>query len=63
MLYPPVEQEELAAALPLGRLVTLASPHGHDAFLIEGEVTNALVARFRRDNEKGQGREEGLWVA
>ena len=47
VLYPPVEQEELAAALPAGRLARLVSPHGHDAFLIEGEATNALVAEFR----------------
>ena len=31
--------------------------------LIEGETTNALVARFRRDVESGKGREEGTWVA
>jgi homoserine O-acetyltransferase len=61
VLYPPVEQEELAAALPGGRLVTLHSPHGHDAFLIEGEETGALVARFRRGIEDGN--EEGAWVA
>jgi homoserine O-acetyltransferase len=63
VLYPPVEQEELASALPLARLVRLASPHGHDAFLIEEETTNALVARFRRDVEGGSGREEDTWVA
>ncbi len=63
VLYPPVEQEELADALPLARLARLASPHGHDAFLIEGETTNALVARFRRDVESGKGREEDTWVA
>lgn len=63
LLYPPVEQEELAAALPAARLVTLRSPHGHDAFLIEGEATNALVARFRRNVENGNGHEEETWVA
>ncbi len=63
VLYPPVEQEELAAALPAGRLATLASPHGHDAFLIEGEAVNALVARFRRELESGDSHEEGTWVA
>jgi homoserine O-acetyltransferase len=61
VLYPPVEQEELKAALPAGTLATLRSPHGHDAFLIEGEATNALVARFRKGVEGG--REEGTWVA
>jgi homoserine O-acetyltransferase len=63
VLYPPVEQEELAAALPGGRLATLVSPHGHDAFLIEGEAVNAVVARFRRDVENGLRLEEGAWVA
>ena len=64
VLYPPVEQEELAAALPAGRLATLRSPHGHDAFLIEGEATNALVARFRKGLERnGSGHQEGTWVA
>jgi homoserine O-acetyltransferase/O-succinyltransferase len=63
ILYPPVEQEDLAAALPAGRLATLASPHGHDAFLIEGEATNALVARFRRELENGDSHVEGTWVA
>jgi homoserine O-acetyltransferase len=48
VLYPPVEQQELAAALPGARLVSLRSPHGHDAFLIEGEAMNALVAEWRR---------------
>lgn len=52
VLYPPVEQQELAAALPDARLATLASPHGHDAFLIEGEAVNALVAGFRRETAR-----------
>ena len=66
LLYPPVEQQELAAALPAARLVTLSSPHGHDAFLIEGEATNALLSGFRAAIERGSqgnGREEGTWVA
>jgi homoserine O-acetyltransferase len=53
VLYPPVEQEELAAALPDARLVTLRSPHGHDAFLIEGETLNAVVAEWRRTLAEG----------
>jgi homoserine O-acetyltransferase len=56
VLYPAVEQEELAAALPAGRLVTLVSPHGHDAFLIEAEATNALVAEFRARAATERGR-------
>jgi homoserine O-acetyltransferase/O-succinyltransferase len=45
-LYPPQEQEELAGALPNGRLARLRSPHGHDAFLIEAEAVNDLVSGF-----------------
>jgi homoserine O-acetyltransferase len=47
VLYPPAEQEELAAGLPAGRLATIHSPHGHDAFLIEIEELNHLVLDFR----------------
>jgi homoserine O-acetyltransferase len=63
VLYPPAEQEELAAALPEGRLATLASPHGHDSFLIEGEAMDALVRGFRSDVESRPRREERTWVA
>jgi homoserine O-acetyltransferase len=66
VLYPPVEQEELAAALPDARLVTLRSPHGHDAFLIEAEAVGALVKDFRATlSERGAPgeREEASWVA
>jgi homoserine O-acetyltransferase len=63
VLYPPVEQEELAAALPGGRLATLASPHGHDAFLIEGDAMNALLRSFRDDVEGRERPVERTWVA
>jgi homoserine O-acetyltransferase len=56
VLYPPLEQQELAAALPQARLVTLRSPHGHDAFLIEGEAVNALVRGFRDELRDRDGR-------
>jgi len=62
VLYPPVEQEELAAALPLGRLATLRSPHGHDAFLIEAEAVNALVTEFREGAAAAGKREEASWA-
>jgi homoserine O-acetyltransferase len=66
VLYPPVEQEELAAALPDARLVTLCSPHGHDAFLIEGEAVGTLVKDFRAAlaarGAPGE-REQTSWVA
>ncbi len=47
VLYPPSEQATIARHLPHARLVTLSSPHGHDAFLIEVEQLSAMVAEFR----------------
>lgn len=47
VLYPPEEQIELASLLPAARLAALRSPHGHDAFLIDVEPLNDLVAGFR----------------
>lgn len=43
-LYPPSQQAELAAAIPAAdRLRLIASPYGHDGFLIETEQVAALV--------------------
>ncbi|HEY9877094.1 MAG TPA: homoserine O-acetyltransferase [Leptolyngbyaceae cyanobacterium] len=49
VLYPPVEQQELAAFIPHAELAWLRSPHGHDAFLmqVDMDVLNTLVADFR----------------
>lgn len=47
VLYPPREQEDLARALPGAELARLPSPHGHDAFLIEGRAVDGLVRAFR----------------
>jgi homoserine O-acetyltransferase len=63
VLYPPVEQEALAQGIPTAQLVTLRSPHGHDAFLIEGEATNAIVRQFRDGLERRPWRKEETWVA
>lgn len=46
-LYPAEEVGALAAALPEGRLETLCSPHGHDAFLIEDAEVDGLLRGFR----------------
>jgi homoserine O-acetyltransferase len=51
VLYPPEEQWELATLLPRARHARLASPHGHDAFLIEGEAMNRLLLAFRAEIE------------
>jgi homoserine O-acetyltransferase/O-succinyltransferase len=47
VLYPPVEQQELADLIPNAQLAWLNSTHGHDAFLIDTEALNQLVLRFR----------------
>lgn len=47
VLYPPVEQEELAALLPQGRLARLESPHGHDGFLTDAPALDRQVRAFR----------------
>lgn len=46
VLYPPEEQEELAASIPNSQLCYLNSLHGHDAFLIDMEELNHLVVDF-----------------
>lgn len=48
ILYPPVEQQELASLIPNASLEWLDSPHGHDAFLIEMDRLNHLVVQFRQ---------------
>lgn len=47
-LFPPAEQEELARLLPCAELATLASTHGHDAFLVDANAVNEALAAFRR---------------
>ncbi len=47
VLYPLVEQEELANAIPDAGLSVVPSEHGHDAFLIEQEEVNRIVSNFR----------------
>ncbi|WP_017660682.1 homoserine O-acetyltransferase MetX [Baaleninema simplex] len=48
LLYPPVEQQELARFMPNAKLEWLYSPHGHDAFLIDMEALNRSIVEFRR---------------
>ncbi|MEM7480357.1 MAG: homoserine O-acetyltransferase [Acidobacteriota bacterium] len=47
LLYPPREQEELAAGMPRAELAVLSSLHGHDGFLTEGAVLGERLRRFR----------------
>ncbi|MFD8596763.1 homoserine O-acetyltransferase [Kitasatospora sp. NPDC059646] len=46
-LYPPAQQAELAALLPhADALRTIASPHGHDGFLLETAQVAPLLAEL-----------------
>jgi len=47
LLYPPAEMERIACEIPDAELQILDAPQGHDAFLIEQEAINRLVAGFR----------------
>jgi homoserine O-acetyltransferase/O-succinyltransferase len=46
VLYPLEEQIELASLLPGGRLEVLASPYGHDSFLVDGAALAAALSPF-----------------
>jgi homoserine O-acetyltransferase/O-succinyltransferase len=46
VLYPEIEQRQLAEELPNARYARLNSPHGHDAFLIEFPQVAAQLRRF-----------------
>lgn len=49
ILYPPVEQQELANLIPNAQLAWLKSTHGHDAFLIDMAAMNEIVISFRQN--------------
>ncbi len=46
ILYPPDEQEEIAASIPGAQYAAIDAPHGHDSFLIEFEQLNVLLRKF-----------------
>lgn len=51
LLYPVKEQKKLAGLLPNGTYHEIASPYGHDAFLIEFEQINNILTEFRRKHK------------
>ncbi|MEU6682890.1 homoserine O-acetyltransferase [Streptomyces sp. NPDC046832] len=61
-LYPLSQQAELAAGIPTAdRLRVIASPHGHDGFLLEGEQVAALVRELvHRGHPQGASHRPGL---
>jgi homoserine O-acetyltransferase len=62
LLYPPVEQEELAKYIPNSALFQLRSHHGHDAFLMDGDMDalNDPLVTFGNGWEMGNGRRLGM---
>ncbi|MBU7583142.1 MAG: homoserine O-acetyltransferase [Nostoc sp. TH1S01] len=48
ILYPPIEQQELADLIPNAQLSWLQSSYGHDAFLIDTAALNELLINFRQ---------------
>ena len=46
ILYPKVEQEELARLMPNARILYLDEPYGHDAFLIDVATVSGMVRNF-----------------
>ncbi len=47
VLYPPLEQQELAQLLTSSSYAVLESANGHDGFLIDTDELGALVREFR----------------
>ena len=52
-LYRPEQQAVLAAGIPGATLTTVASPYGHDGFLIEVDAVGGLVAGLLGDAAVG----------
>lgn len=52
VLYPTEEQKELVQLLPNARYDEIISPHGHDAFLIDFDQINQIVAPFLNSKSK-----------
>jgi len=49
--YPVAHQTRLAQDIPNGEYIEVSSIHGHDAFLIEFDQLNSIIANFlRKDN-------------
>jgi homoserine O-acetyltransferase/O-succinyltransferase len=54
ILFPPVEQEELAAFIPAATFKMIDSSYGHDGFLLEFEKLTTLLNEFLSTEHKTQ---------
>lgn len=54
MLFPPVEQQFLAAHIPNARYAEISSDFGHDGFLVETDKLSALLADFLEATPSGR---------
>ncbi len=54
MLFPPVEQQFLAAHIPNARYAEISSDFGHDGFLVETDKLSALLADFLAATPSGR---------
>jgi homoserine O-acetyltransferase len=50
LLFPPIEQEFLAAHIPHAEYRAIHSPYGHDGFLLEYEQIEEAIKTFLYDN-------------
>lgn len=46
ILFPPLEQQFIAAHIPGARLATISSLYGHDGFLVEYEAISSLLSEL-----------------
>ncbi|MCO6460987.1 MAG: homoserine O-acetyltransferase [Saprospiraceae bacterium] len=46
ILFPCLEQQEIAFAMPYGQYAEIASIYGHDGFLTEGKQISRIIADF-----------------
>lgn len=62
ILYPIVEQQELASFIPKAELAIIDAPQGHDAFLIEFEKIEAIIRPWMESNVKNTPHEVDAYV-
>jgi len=49
VLYPTAEQRELVDLIGTARYAEIDAPHGHDAFLVEGDAVNEILKEHLAD--------------